>query len=136
MTMIITDINQIDRIVENVLGSVRSSIAVDMKDYAFIKEQSSSLKAVKVEISEITEKTLMPFDEALADICNGKECNVLLHISGRGDNFTDITIEQMQLIHESIERNIAEDTNMIWGLGECEGGEDGIMILVIVGNGE
>ena len=40
--MIITDIDQIDRIVEDVLGSVRSSISVDMKDYAFIKEQSSS----------------------------------------------------------------------------------------------
>lgn len=48
--MIITDIKQIDRIVEDVLGSVRSSIAVDMKDYACIKEQSSLLKAVKVEI--------------------------------------------------------------------------------------
>lgn len=131
--MIITDINQIDRIVEDVLGSVRSSIAVDMKDYAFIKEQSSSLKAVKVEIPEITEKTLMLFDEALADICNGQECNALLHISGHGDSFTDMTIEQMQLLHSSLERNIAEDASIIWGLGEYESGQDRIMIFVIVG---
>lgn len=131
--MIITDINQIDLIVEDVLGSVRSSIAVDMKDYAFIKEQSSSLKALKIEVSEITEKTLMPFDEALADICNGQECNVLLHISGHGDNFTDITVEQMQLLHNSMERNIAEDASIIWGLGEYESELDGIMILIIVG---
>lgn len=131
--MIITDINQIDHIVEDVLNSIRSSISVDMKDYAFIKKQSSSLKAIKVEVPEITEKTLMPFDEALGVVCNGKECNVLLHISGHGDNFTNITVEQMQLLHNSMERNIAEGASIIWGLGERECGKDGIMILIVVG---
>lgn len=131
--MIITDINQIDRIVEDVLGSVRSSISVDMKDYVFIKDQSSSLKATKVVIPKITEETLTAFDEALAEICNGQECNVLLHISGCGENFTDMTIEQMQMLHNSLEWNIAEDASIIWGLGEYESGQDGIMILVIVG---
>lgn len=82
---------------------------------------------------DITETTLMPFDEALADICNGQECNVLLHISGHGDNFTDMTVEQMQLLHNSMERNIAEDASIIWGLGEYESELDGIMILIIVG---
>lgn len=134
--MIITDINQIDHIVAELLGSVRSSISVDMKDYAFVKEQSSSLKAIKVEIPEITEKTLTAFDEALAEICNGKECNVLLHISGHGGNFTNMTVEQMQLLHNSMERNIAEDAGIIWGMGECECEKDGIVILVIVGYDE
>lgn len=75
----------------------------------------------------------MPFDEALADICNGQECNVLLHISGHGDSFTDMTIEQMQLLHSSLERNIAEDASIIWGLEEDESVQDGIKILVVVG---
>lgn len=75
----------------------------------------------------------MPFDEALGVVCNGKECNVLLHISGHGDNFTDMTVEQMQLLYNSMERNIAEGASIIWGMGECECEKDGIMILIVVG---
>lgn len=52
--MIITDIKQIDRIAEETFGNTKGIISVDMKDYAFIKKQSSSLKAIKLDISEIT----------------------------------------------------------------------------------
>ena len=44
--MIITDIKQIDRIAEVTFGKTKGIVSVDMKDYAFIKEHSESLKVI------------------------------------------------------------------------------------------
>ncbi len=46
--MIITDIAQIDRIAEETFGVKKGIVSVDMKDYAFIKKHSQSLKVIKV----------------------------------------------------------------------------------------
>ena len=56
--MIITDITQIDHMVEELLASTKGVISVDMRDYALIKDNSSSLKAVKVELSEMSEESV------------------------------------------------------------------------------
>lgn len=71
--MIITDIKQIDRIAEETFGNTKGIISVDMKDYAFIKKQSSSLKAIKLDISEITKRTLTVLHDALNEICMHNE---------------------------------------------------------------
>ena len=53
--MIITDIKQIDCIAEETFGKTKGIVSVDMKDYAFIKEHSESLKVIKFEVPALTE---------------------------------------------------------------------------------
>lgn len=128
--MIITDIKQIDRIAEETFGNTKGIISVDMKDYAFIKKQSSSLKAIKLDISEITKRTLTVLDDAFNEICMHHECNLIMYINAGGNV---ITVEQMELIHISIETNVPENSNIVWGMGENINDSDGFTILIIVG---
>ena len=44
-----------------------------------------------------------------------------------------ITVEQMELIHISIETNVPENSNIVWGVGENINDSDGFTILIIVG---
>ena len=63
--MIITDIKQIDRIAEETFGEAKGIISVDMRDYAFIKENSESLKVIKLGVSALTEDDISRFIAAL-----------------------------------------------------------------------
>ena len=128
--MIITDIKQIARIAEETFVNTKGIISVDMKDYAFIKKQSSSLKAIKLDISEITKRTLTVLDDTLNEICMHNECSLIMYINAGGNV---ITVEQMELIHISIETNVPENSNIVWGMGENINDSDGFTILIIVG---
>lgn len=132
--MIITDVSQIDRMVEELLGSTKGIISVDMKDYGLIKDSSSSLKAVKVEIPEMSEESIGVLDQALADTCGDEECNILLYIATLKSTEHPITVEQMQFFGNSLDKYVADSANIIWGLGEYESGYDGVTILVVVGD--
>lgn len=136
--MIITDIKQIDRIVEEVLGTTKGVISIDMRDYAFIKKQSSSLKAVVVDVSEITRDSLLPLSKTLKEVCVEKEYNLLMYICGSGicDGEKAVTVEQINMLNESIEQHVSEGSNVIWGLGESMTLYNGITILVVVGSCE
>ncbi len=134
--MIITDVEQIDRIAEETFGATKGIVSVDMKDYAFVKEHSESLKAIKVDIIEISKSYVFAFEEALKEVCTGNVCNLLIYISGNGINsgVKTITVEQMQFFHSSIEKNVSEDTCIIWGVGESCSTNEGLTILIIAGN--
>ena len=82
--MIITDIKQIDCIAEETFGKAKGSVSVDMKDYAFIKEHSESLKAIKFEEPVLTEDVVRSFDEAIIEAGKENVSNVLLYIKGNG----------------------------------------------------
>lgn len=69
--MIITDIKQIDRIAEETFGKTKGIVSVDMKDYAFVKEHSKSLKMVRLEMSAFTEDIVRSLDEVILEA--GKE---------------------------------------------------------------
>lgn len=133
--MIITDIRHIDRIAEEIIGTSKSIISIDMDDYAFIKRQSSSLNAIKFEISEISENSLVKLDKTLEKVCKGNACNLLMYICSNGNNpiVRPITMEQMELFHDSIEKHVSEESNIIWGIGECDLKCDSITILLIIG---
>ena len=132
--MIITDVSQIDRMVEELLGSTKGIISVDMKDYGLIKDSSSSLKAVKVEIPEMSEESIGVLDQVLADTCGDEECNILLYIATLKSTEHPLTVEQMQFFGNSLDKYVADSANIIWGLGEYESGYDGVTILVVVGD--
>jgi hypothetical protein len=136
--MIITDVKQIDRIAEEAFGKTKGIISVDMTDYTFIKEHSSSLKAIKIEMSEISEESFVELDKALEEVCGYKDCNILLYISGNSlDSETNaITMDQLQLFAKSIEKYVTENSNIIWGIGENTKVNNEITTLIIVGYDE
>ena len=132
--MIITEVSLIDRMVEEILGTTKGVISVDMKDYALIKDNSSSLKAIKVEIPEMSEESIGDLDQALVDTCGDKECNILLYIATLKSTQNPITVEQMQLFGNSLDKYVSDSAHIIWGLGEYESGYDGVTILIVVGD--
>lgn len=136
--MIITDVKQIDRIAEETFGKTKGIISVDMTDYTFIKEHSSSLKAIKIEMSEISEESFVELDKALEEVCGYKDCNILLYISGNSlDSETNaITMDQLQLFAKSIEKYVTDNSNIIWGIGENTRVNNEITTLIIVGYDE
>lgn len=133
--MIITDIKQIDRIAEDTFGKTKGIVSVDMKDYAFIKEHSSSLKAIKIEMSEISEESFVELDKVLKEVCGGKDCNILLYISGNSiaSEANAITMEHLQLFNNSIDKYVTDNSDIIWGIGENAKENNEISTLIIVG---
>ena len=135
--MIITDITQIDRIAEETFGEAKGIISVDMKDYAFIKDHSESLKAIKFEVSALTEDVVHSLDEAIIEAGKGNVSNVLLYIKGNGSDagIRAVTIEQFNMFIEAFNKQL-ETANIIWGMGDDNGNRENISILIILGYGK
>ena len=135
--MIITDIKQIDRIAEEIFGKTKGIVSVDMKDYAFIKDHSESLKAIKFEVSALTEYVVCSLDEAIIEAGKENVSNVLLYIKGNGSDagIRAVTIEQFNMFIEAFNRHL-ETANIIWGMGDDNECVENISILIILGYGK
>ncbi|MBQ8422729.1 MAG: hypothetical protein IJY36_00520 [Coprobacter sp.] len=135
--MIITDIAQIDRIAEVTFGEAKGIISVDMKDYAFIKDHSESLKAINFKVSALTEDVVHSLDEAIIEAGKENVSNVLLYIKGNGSDagIWAVTIEQFNMFIESFNKHL-ETANIIWGMGDDNGTRENISILIILGYGK
>lgn len=135
--MIITDVKQIERIAEETFGKTKGIVSVDMKDYAFIKEHSESLKAIKFEVPVLTEDVVRSFDEAIIEAGKENVSNVLLYIKGNGSDagIRALTIEQFNMFIEVFNKHI-EPSNIIWGMGDDNECVDNISILIILGYGK
>lgn len=132
--MIITDIKQIDRIAEETFGNTKGIISVDMKDYAFIKKHSESLKAIKFEVPALTEDVVRSLDDAIVEVGKENVSNVLLYIKGNGSDagIRAVTIEQFNMFIETLNKHL-ETANIIWGMGDDEENRENISILIILG---
>lgn len=135
--MIITDVKLIDRIAEETFGKTKGIVSVDMKDYAFVKEHSESLKAIKFEVPVLTEDVARSFDEAIIEAGKENASNVLLYIKGNGCNagIRAVTIEQFNMFIEALNKHL-ETANIIWGMGDDNECVDNISILIILGYGK
>ena len=135
--MIITDIKQIDCIAEETFGKTKGIVSVDMKDYAFIKEHSESLKVIKFEVSALTEDVVRSLDAAIIEAGKENISNVLLYIKGNGSDagIRAVTIEQFNMFIEALNKHI-ETANIIWGMGDDEENRENISILIILGYGK
>ena len=135
--MIITDIKQIDRIAEETFGKTKSIVSVDMKDYAFIKEHSESLKVIKFEVPALTEDVVRSLDDAIIEAGKENVSNVLLYIKGNGSDagIRAVTIEQFNMFIEVLNKHL-ETANIIWGMGDDEENRENISILIILGYGK
>ena len=135
--MIITDIKQIDCIAEETFGKTKGIVSVDMKDYAFIKEHSESLKVIKFEVPALTEDVVRSLDDAIIEAGKENVSNVLLYIKGNGSDagIRAVTIEQFNMFIEALNKHI-ETANIIWGMGDDEETRENISILIILGYGK
>ena len=135
--MIITDIMQIDCIAEETFGKAKGIVSVDMKDYAFIKEHSESLKVIKFEVPALTEDVVRSLDNAIVEAGKENVSNVLLYIKGNGSDagIRAVTIEQFNMFIEALNKHI-ETANIIWGMGDDEETRENISILIILGYGK
>ena len=132
--MIITDIKQIDCIAEETFGKTKGIVSVDMKDYAFIKEHSESLKVIKFEVPALTEDVVRSFDDAIVEVGKENVSNILLYIKGNGSDagIRAVTIEQFNMFIEALNKHL-ETANIIWGMGDDEENRENISILIILG---
>ena len=135
--MIITDIKQIDCIAEETFGKTKGIVSVDMKDYAFIKEHSESLKVIKFEVPALTEDVVRSFDDAIVEVGKENVSNILLYIKGNGSDagIRAVTIEQFNMFIEALNKHL-ETANIIWGMGDDEENRENISILIILGYGK
>ena len=135
--MIITDIKQIDCIAEETFGKTKGIVSVDMKDYAFIKEHSESLKVIKFEVSALTEDVARSLDAAIIEAGKENVSNVLLYIKGNGSDagIRAVTIEQFNMFIEALNKHI-ETANIIWGMGDDGENRENISIIIILGYGK
>ena len=135
--MIITDIKQIDCIAEETFGKTKGIVSVDMKDYAFIKEHSESLKVIQFEVPALTEDVVRSLDNAIIEAGKENVSNVLLYIKGNGSDagIRAVTIEQFNMFIEALNKHI-ETANIIWGMGDDEETRENISILIILGYGK
>ena len=133
--MVITDIEQIDAIAAEMFGKGKGFVSVDMGDYSSVKVHSSLLKAVKVVVPQIKAGTLTALDNELKSVCTRNVCNLLMYIQGKEIKCGEkaITVNQLQLLQEIIDRNVSDDTEVIWGMGEGMSVDDDITILFVVG---
>ena len=135
--MIITDIKQIDCIAEETFGKTKGIVSVDMKDYAFIKEHSESLKVIKFEVPALTEDVVRSLDDAIIEAGKENVSNVLLYIKGNGSDagIRAVTIEQFNMFIEALNKHL-ETANIIWGMGDDEENRENISIIIILGYGK
>ena len=135
--MIITDIKQIDCIAEETFGKTKGIVSVDMKDYAFIKGHSESLKVIKFEVPALTEDVVRSLDDAIIEAGKENVNNVLLYIKGNGSDagIRAVTIEQFNMFIEALNKHL-ETTNIIWGMGDDEENRENISIQIILGYGK
>jgi len=132
--MIITDIKQIDCIAEETFGKTKGIVSVDMKDYAFIKEHSESLKVIKFEVPALTEDVVRSLDDAIVEAGKENVSNILLYVKGNGSDagIRAVTIEQFNMFIKALNKHL-ETANIIWGMGDDNENRENISILIILG---
>lgn len=135
--MIITDIKQIDCIAEETFGKTKGIVSVDMKDYAFIKKHSESLKVIKFEVPALTEDVVRSLDDAIIEAGKENISNILLYVKGNGSDagIRAVTIEQFNMFIKALNKHL-ETANIIWGMGDDEENRENISILIILGYGK
>ena len=132
--MIITEISQVDRLAERMLSNDSDIVSLDVKDYDLIKQNSTSLQAVTVEIPSLDKAGIAIFANAIKDFEVVGAGQALLQFCGKSNNIEEnISLNEMNSILGVFEAHFGK-VNMIWGLTERKNAETaGYLINVIVG---
>ena len=155
--MIITDIEQIDSMAEQMCGYNPNLIAIDMNDYNRIKSSSSYLAATSVEMPHIITTGIEHFQQAISEFQVEGVNQILLQICGVSsaleveqirfkemclilnaveDHFGQRNVIEKQTLHmaSSVDKSICQKVNIVWGLSNRKSGDaNGYEINIIVG---
>lgn len=132
--MIITNLTQIDHIAEDTFTKAKGLISITMADYTSVKEQSTSLKAIHIEVPALNEDltTLLENDIIAAGKDNVE--NVLLHVKGNGADASvkKLTAAHMSLAVDPITKHF-DTANISWAMGDDTESNAKFSILIILG---
>lgn len=98
--MIITDIKQIDQIVEDIVDNNKNErLSSLIKDYEYVKEHSDELKAIKLEVPELTENSISSIGEIINEAGRKNINGILLciKVGPRILRMRVATIEQFEM---------------------------------------
>lgn len=133
--MIITEINKIDTLVECLIKTSKGIVSVDINDYKLVKTSSSSIKAIELELSELSDATIGSLDDAMLEAGCAGVGNILLCVSGvrSGEGANSLTLGKMRMLVEHIQANVGGSANIIWGASDCEESGETIKVVLILG---
>lgn len=127
--MIISDIEQIDRLAEELLNDNFEFRSLDTTDreYAFIKKHSDSLKAIIIDDAGFSETFVAAFRSDLMQAVPEHMHTILLHIKVKEVP----TMEQISHLLETL-HNELEHVNLIWETASNRK-EEGITLFAVIG---
>lgn len=105
-----------------------------MEDYAAVKEQSTSIKAIHLEVPALNEDVTKQLENDIIEASNKNVEKVLLHIKGNG---TDATIKKLTPAHMSVVVDAVtkhyDATNISRAMGDAPESNAKFSILIILG---
>lgn len=113
--MILTEIEKIDSLVEEVLGYESCFIRVDRNDYESVKRGAATLKAVTVRGRGVDEGLLERLDSELEQVGRADIGRIFLSIGC--SSVDDVSYDDAMSVLKIIENGV-EHPNIVWGIGE------------------
>ena len=128
-SMIYTEIEQIERLVDEMVSAKKHFIALDRADYNRLKGADKSLKAVKVEGDRLTDELKERFVAQIEQLGREGVTDILLAV-----NCVDVDAVEYGDMVSLLDAVVAgRDINIIWGVMEAG---KGVSLYAVVGYGE
>lgn len=132
--MIITDLSQIDHIAKDTFTKAKGLISISLEDYASVKEQSTSLKAIHLEVPALNEDVTKQLENDITEAGKENVENILLHVKGNGADATvkKLTAANMSVVVDAVTK-LFDDANISWAMGDDPESNAKFSILIILG---
>ena len=155
--MIITDIEQIDSMAEQMFGYTPDFITVDMNDYNRLRSSSSYLYANRIEIPRLITSGMEHFKQAIKEFRAEGVNQILLQVCGVSSTLEvqPISFREMCMILNAVEehfeqrddvepqtqhttsfadKSISQKVNIVWGVSDRTSDQtNGYEVYIIAG---
>lgn len=155
--MIITDIEQIDSMAEQMFGYTPDFITVDMNDYNRLRSSSSYIYANRIEMPRLITSGIDHFKQAIGEFNPEGVNQILLQVCGVSSTLEvqPISFREMCMILNAVEehfeqrddvepqtqhttsfadKSISQKVNIVWGLSNRKSGDaNGYEVYIIAG---
>lgn len=128
--MILTQIQEIDQMVEQSLAHTTALVSLDMNDYATLKNSSSQIKAVKVVGDSWNEELNSALVGELAQAGCDKVKMLMLGITVRED-LESVGYGQVMELLKAV--GSGNNYNIMWGVSENPENTDNVSIMAVIG---
>ena len=128
--MILTQIQEIDQMVEQSLVYTSALVALDMNDYAWLKRSSDQIKAVKVVGNSWNAELNTALVDELTEAGRDKAKMLMLGITVRED-MDSVGYGQVMELLRAVQ--MGENCNIMWGVSENSESTDDVSIIAVIG---